>query len=182
MHQIQIPRSVGGQAVDRLQQLLRVKLRRRSGRQDECALGRVHFAIRQAKSVAGENAGMLKIDDGVVMHGVAGVCTNSKGLPQDSLRSRSFVTSTRSLGNGTISPVEPPIDRLAIHVDRGCNQLRRIDEMHRAARMQTARALGSACMRAPARRRDPDAHGSGRQVDGRALDAELFERCQQIRH
>jgi len=183
VHQIKVARRVGREAIDRSQELLRVKLRRRRDRHDERALGAVQFAIRHAKGVAGENARELEINNRLVMQRMAG------GVHEFELASGKIHTLKVARDEHALRrqrhniAVQLPIGRRAVDGDGSGDQLCRIDQMRRAARVQhrarirqclhqSARAAGMIQMHV--RQKD--------KIDCAAGDTELLERGEQIRH
>src|ERR1700683_5406568 len=72
VHEVEVRRLVGHEAVDRMHELIRVKLGRRRGRYDEGATRGIELAVGESKGIAGENARVCQIDDGLVMQRMPG--------------------------------------------------------------------------------------------------------------
>ena len=161
-------------------ELLRIELRRGRGRGDEGALRAVERAVGDAEGVAGEDAGVRRVHDGVVVQRVP---RDVDELERAAAEAHPLAILDHAHARGRDRQQLPVqlLEALAVDRARALDQAAGVDHVRRAARMQHRHGVGELLHQPPRPAGVVQVHVRQQHVvHRRARDAKLGERRQQV--
>src|SRR5437667_59903 len=181
VHEVHRLRAVGQHPVDRGDVLIGMELRGGRRRGDESAALGIERAVRDAEGVAAEDAPVRLIHDGVVVQGVSGH-VNELERPLAEPHALAVLDRPHALGGDRHERAVELVQALAVDRAGAGHELRRVDHVRCAARMQQRPRVGELLHQAPRAAGVIEMHVRQQQVvDGFPRNAELREPGEQIR-